>query len=269
MILEIQDPDNLTYQFPVEAGTTVEVRLFFAEIFSGITAPGQRVMDVEVEGVVDPELNDIDAFAVAGLNGAFMRTVEVVVSEDGLLDIEAISELATQRAALKAIEVVKIADPVDDTAPTAVITPVSTLEDTDADIIVEVTYEDDTLLDEGSIDVNDLALTGPGLAVPLAASDVSVAAGVATYTFEAPEGGWDEGDFTATLAADAVIDGSGNVSQKRRRRSRSTCPRQTSQCRSQRTQRQLPKQKVRKPTFTVIFLRRFLSEASRSRSPIQ
>ncbi|MEM6377603.1 MAG: malectin domain-containing carbohydrate-binding protein, partial [Bacteroidota bacterium] len=44
------NPENLLYQFPVANGTEVEVRLFFAEIFTGIDAAGERVFDVSVEG---------------------------------------------------------------------------------------------------------------------------------------------------------------------------------------------------------------------------
>ncbi|MEL6755564.1 MAG: malectin domain-containing carbohydrate-binding protein, partial [Pseudomonadota bacterium] len=52
-------------------------------------------------------------------------------------------------------------DPLPDTtAPTAVITPVATITGSQDDIIVEVTFADETLLDEGSIETGDVTLTG-------------------------------------------------------------------------------------------------------------
>ena len=102
-------------------------------------------------------------------------------------------------------------DPIPDTiAPTAVITPVDTITASDADIVVEVTFADETLLDDGSIDISDVTLTGEGVTEPLSATGFSVENGVATYTFAAPEGGWAEGDFTATVAAGSVLDDAGN-----------------------------------------------------------
>ncbi|MEL6566878.1 MAG: putative Ig domain-containing protein [Pseudomonadota bacterium] len=151
-----EDTTNLTYEFPVEAGTTVEVRLFFAELFGGVDLVGERIMDVAVEGTVDPALDNIDQIAIAGPKGAFMRTVQVVVSEDGILDIEAISQLDNQRSALKAIEVVKIADPVDE-APT--IDQGIAAQSTDEDALYDFTVPADAFADDGGAENLTLAAT--------------------------------------------------------------------------------------------------------------
>jgi hypothetical protein len=47
-------------------GTVVEVCLYLAELFSGITAVGERVFDASVEGVVPLEFTGIDAVALGG-----------------------------------------------------------------------------------------------------------------------------------------------------------------------------------------------------------
>lgn|GEM_PF-1089102 len=96
------DPEML-WQFPVAAGTEVEVRLYFAELFNGIDAAGERVFDVAVEGTVPSAFDDIDQFATAGAKGGFMRSATVTVSDDGVLDIEAIHNV--ENPALKGIEI--------------------------------------------------------------------------------------------------------------------------------------------------------------------
>jgi len=83
-----EEPPGMEWEFPLEGPqSTVEVRLYFAEIDSGVTAAGQRVFDVALEGEVPAELDDIDPFGVAGAAGAFMLAAKVTVS-DGSLDID-------------------------------------------------------------------------------------------------------------------------------------------------------------------------------------
>jgi hypothetical protein len=95
---------EMTWSFPVEsASEPVVVRLFFAEIFSGIDAPGQRVFDVEVEGSVPAAFEGIDPFAEAGAGGAFMREASVTVT-DGSLDLTFLHGVI-ENPAVKAIEV--------------------------------------------------------------------------------------------------------------------------------------------------------------------
>lgn len=83
---------------------------------------------------------------------------------------------------------------------------------------ITITFSDNAAIDVASIDVTDLTITGPG--GPLTVSAVTVdtttdgTQRTATYTVEAPGGTWDEtdaGNYTVALAADAVLDTSGNA----------------------------------------------------------
>ena len=74
---------ELQWNFPVTAGT-YEVRLYFAETYSGAMKIGGRKFDVSVEGSV--KLNDYDIFAEVGGNKAVMKSF--VVSSDANLDID-------------------------------------------------------------------------------------------------------------------------------------------------------------------------------------
>lgn len=76
------------------------VKLHFCETYDGITGAGQRVFDVDVEGVA---LKDIDVFAQAGgARRALVKTVEVTVN-DGKLDITFTPK--TQNPEINAIEI--------------------------------------------------------------------------------------------------------------------------------------------------------------------
>ncbi len=97
-------PEEMAWAFPVAVNQTVEVRLFFAEIFSGVDAAGQRVFDVAVEGDVPPAFNDIDPFATAGAKGAFMRSHTLTVT-DGTLNIDFLHDVI-ENPAIKGIEIV-------------------------------------------------------------------------------------------------------------------------------------------------------------------
>lgn len=76
---------------------------FFAEISSGISAPGQRVLDVLIEGAL--VVDDLDTFNEAGANGALIKAVPVTVS-DGQLNIEFVHGIENPRRS--AIEVVEL-----------------------------------------------------------------------------------------------------------------------------------------------------------------
>ncbi|MCW5517432.1 putative Ig domain-containing protein [Muriicola sp. Z0-33] len=96
---------EMTWAFPVDPGTEVEVRLYFAELFSDITAGGQRVFDVSVEGAVPAAFTGIDPFGTAGALGAIMVSHTVTVS-DGTLDLVFIH--GGENPALKAIELIDV-----------------------------------------------------------------------------------------------------------------------------------------------------------------
>ncbi|MEX2453681.1 MAG: malectin domain-containing carbohydrate-binding protein [Rhodospirillaceae bacterium] len=94
---------EMLWRFPILEPTTVEVRLYFAELFGSIDQAGERVFDVMLEGEVPPVFDDIDSFATAGAKGGFVRVAEVEVT-DGMLDIEFIH--GAENPAVKGIEII-------------------------------------------------------------------------------------------------------------------------------------------------------------------
>lgn len=72
-----------SFAYAVPNGT-YQVNLHFAETYSGITAPGQRVFSVNVEGTL---ISNLDVFAQAGgCKKALVKSVTVSVT-DGQLDM--------------------------------------------------------------------------------------------------------------------------------------------------------------------------------------
>ncbi len=74
---------EMQWDFPVTPGT-YEVRLYFAEIYSGAQSVGARVFDVTIEGAL--VLNDYDIFAEVGIYKGVMKPF--VVTADANLDID-------------------------------------------------------------------------------------------------------------------------------------------------------------------------------------
>ncbi len=98
---------EMLWEFPIDPGTTqVEVNLLFAELYSGVTAAGQRVFDVAVEGTVPAEFDDIDPFGVAGAKGAFARSTTVAVT-DGTLNLDFLHDVI-ENPAIKGIEILDV-----------------------------------------------------------------------------------------------------------------------------------------------------------------
>jgi hypothetical protein len=93
---------EMRWEFPLPAGSQVEVRLFFAELYSGIETVGERVLDVRAEGSVPASLAAIDRFGAAGAKGAIMRSAIVTV-QDGSLSLELLH--VAENPAINAIEV--------------------------------------------------------------------------------------------------------------------------------------------------------------------
>jgi hypothetical protein len=77
---------SYTYEVPVANGT-YQVDLLLAEIYTGITGPGQRVFDMSVEGQALAALQNIDIYAQVGANAAYTVSQQVTVS-DGSLSIQ-------------------------------------------------------------------------------------------------------------------------------------------------------------------------------------
>jgi hypothetical protein len=78
------------YRFDLANGT-YDVVLHFAETYSGITGPGQRVFDVFIEGQL--VLNDLDIYSEVGYSTALEKVFNNVVVQDGQLNIEFVSSI--------------------------------------------------------------------------------------------------------------------------------------------------------------------------------
>ena len=92
--------DGLSWRFPVEPGR-YEVRLFFAEIYTGAFDDGARLFDVVIEG--ESVLEALDVFSEAGsLEGIMKR---FVLDSDAMLDISL--HHVAQNPTLKGIEILK------------------------------------------------------------------------------------------------------------------------------------------------------------------
>jgi hypothetical protein len=91
---------EMEWNFPVTAGTH-EVRLYFAETYSGTQSVGARVFDVLIEGTV--VLDDYDVFADVGGHKGVVKSF--VVSSDANLDID--FGHVVQNPAIKGIEVLR------------------------------------------------------------------------------------------------------------------------------------------------------------------
>ncbi|MDX1766564.1 MAG: malectin domain-containing carbohydrate-binding protein, partial [Arenibacter troitsensis] len=77
---------NMTYSFPVGQPGNYEVRLYMGNGWSGTSAAGQRLFDVQMEGITYPALNDIDLSGTYGHQvGALIS--HVVTVNDGAIDI--------------------------------------------------------------------------------------------------------------------------------------------------------------------------------------
>ncbi|MGF1520815.1 MAG: Calx-beta domain-containing protein [Leptolyngbyaceae cyanobacterium] len=144
---------TMQWEFAVDPGTEVEVRLYFAELFNGITDAGQRVFDVALEGAVPTAFDDIDPFGVTGqLNTASVFSATTTVT-DGSVSLEFLNNI--ENPALKAVEIVQVDTSglppelsiddvtVNEDAGTATFT-VSLSQPSDADVTVDFTTADGT-----------------------------------------------------------------------------------------------------------------------------
>ena len=99
-----EDSDaNMAWNFTVDPGIDVEVRLGLAEVWNGITAAGQRVFDVQIDGVVVEE--DVDVFAELGNGAAVVKDYVVTTDADGL---DVVLLFQAQRPAIKSIEILDL-----------------------------------------------------------------------------------------------------------------------------------------------------------------
>ena len=103
----------LKYEFTVPNGE-YELRLHFAELWTGATTPGARVFNVAVEGA--SALANFDIFAEAGLNAALIKAIPVTVA-DGKMTID--FTVVTQNPQVSGIEIFPLQEGPPDTTPPA------------------------------------------------------------------------------------------------------------------------------------------------------
>lgn len=105
-----------TYRFTVPNGT-YDVRLHFAEVFDQVNTSGERVFDIEIEGIL--VLDDLDVFDEAGFRSALVKEINDVVVSDSRLDIDFLA--GVENPMIKGIEVLAAgAQPTPTATPTQV-----------------------------------------------------------------------------------------------------------------------------------------------------
>ncbi len=111
------------YRIDVPNGT-YDVKLLFAETYSGITGPGQRVFDVSVQG--HTVLSRLDVYREVGFATALTKDVQGVQVTDGQLDIGFTPHV--EQPMIKGIEVQaeSSVSPASTTSATATPTPAAT-----------------------------------------------------------------------------------------------------------------------------------------------
>ena len=77
---------QFSYEIPVSSPGKYFVELHFAEIFNQITAPGQRLFNVNIENG-QATLNEFDVFAEAGFATALVKTFNNISVSDGFLSV--------------------------------------------------------------------------------------------------------------------------------------------------------------------------------------
>ncbi|PWU46308.1 hypothetical protein DLE60_18690 [Micromonospora globispora] len=98
------DPE-MRWQFPVPAGTEIQVRLYLANRYDGTSAPGSRVFDVALDGVT--VLDDLDLSGTVGHDVGTMRAFTIV--SDGSVDID--FGHVVENPLIDGIEIVKTGPP--------------------------------------------------------------------------------------------------------------------------------------------------------------
>ncbi|WP_242623924.1 malectin domain-containing carbohydrate-binding protein [Micromonospora kangleipakensis] len=95
---------DMQWDFPVAAGTRVDVRLYLANRYAGTATAGKRKFDVSIDGVL--KLNDFDPVAATGgTNRGTMRSFSTV--SDGVVDVDFGRVL--ENPLIQGIEIVKTA----------------------------------------------------------------------------------------------------------------------------------------------------------------
>ncbi|WP_425397843.1 malectin domain-containing carbohydrate-binding protein [Aeoliella sp.] len=93
---------EMEWDFDVEAGQYYEVRLYFADTYTGTFGVGKRVFDVAIDGNI--VLDDYDIYAKVGGYAGVMESF--VIQSDGNIDIDFFHE--NQNPTIKGIEILEI-----------------------------------------------------------------------------------------------------------------------------------------------------------------
>lgn len=178
------NPNNGTmkWAFDVAAGTDVEVRLYFAELFTTISdtdssgdASGDRVFDVSVDGVVPAAFQDIDPYALGG-NAFFTGSVVThnMVS-DGTIDLEFLHNV--ENPAIKGIEIVQIGGS-NDLPAVSIVSGDQTVNEGDGQVQISL-LTDQTVPSDETVSITFEIV--PNTAMPGAGNDYSYASGTAIF----------------------------------------------------------------------------------------
>ncbi len=108
-VTERWDPSTgleMGWEFPVDVGTPVEVRLLFGESCGCANDPGERIFDVAVDGVLTLDDYDIMADADVPFQAGTMKAFRVV--SDGIVDIDFTH--VVENTEIRAVEIVELVD---------------------------------------------------------------------------------------------------------------------------------------------------------------
>nr|WP_299240537.1 malectin domain-containing carbohydrate-binding protein [uncultured Halomonas sp.] len=220
---------RLEYGFPVTAGKTYRVTLYYTENWSGIFGySGDRLFDVEIEGAVPPAFAGINPLQEASdllgpdasqqeLLGVGLSRSHTLVASDGTLTL-AFNHI-DENPKINAIEVVEIGPPPDTQAPVVESITVENPSDNDSPIQATVVITDNVGIDPASITGDELIFTGidPASATLAPGGDAVVVSNggktvIITYQLTPPAAtnAWPSGTFTIGVAAGSYLDSSGN-----------------------------------------------------------
>ncbi|MCL7939466.1 malectin domain-containing carbohydrate-binding protein [Halomonas sp. ATCH28] len=219
---------KIEYAFPVIAGETYSVTLYYTENWSGIfNYTGDRIFDVEVEGAVPGVFNDInplqeakdilgpDATNAELLGFGLSRTYTFTANDDTL---NLAFNHGDQNPKINAIEINQIgADSgvPDSESPVVQSITVEDPLDNDSPILATVVINDNVEVDIGTVEGDELIITGIEPAtVSLSSIVVSNGGKTATVQYQltppSDTNAWESGTYSVGVAEGSYLDTSGN-----------------------------------------------------------
>ncbi len=152
---DVGDNGNMHWAFPVPAGDVVDVRLYFANRYSGTSQVGQRVFNVSIDGV--SFLHNFDIVATAGDQTGTMK--DETLTSDGQVTIE--FSHVMENPLINGIEIVKESGPTDFSNPV----PIYRVHSGGAEINATDGQAADWLEDDGdTVGTGDVVRTGGNVA---------------------------------------------------------------------------------------------------------